>query len=107
MKEVKFKSPFKHIISKRRSIDNDNVRFFFFNKTLLLQCKCEVKKKKKERKENASCNLAGTVSTAFHTVDNFFLEFLPFLLFGHSFFLCMPFGVILAEHMTALCMPHF
>lgn len=51
MKEVKFKSPFKHIVSKRRSIDNGNVRFFFFNKTLLLQCKCEVKKKKKKEKK--------------------------------------------------------
>ena len=39
----------------------------FLNKTILLQCKCIVKK------ENVSCDLAGTVSTALHTVHNFFL----------------------------------
>lgn len=51
MKEVKFKSPFKHIISKRRSIDNDNVRFFFLIKHFCFSANVKSKKKKKEEKK--------------------------------------------------------
>jgi len=60
--------------------------------------------KRKTRK--CLCSLAGAISTAFHAVDNLFLELLSLLLFRETLFLCIPSKVIMVLYAGALCMPH-
>lgn len=50
---------------------------------------------------------AGAIPTAFHTVDYFFLQFLPFLLFGHVIVsLLPPLTGASVQHPAALSVPH-
>lgn len=50
---------------------------------------------------------AWTVPTAFYTVDNFFFQLLPFLLFGCVVVSLLPGWVVVrVEHFAALCVPH-
>lgn len=59
-----------------------------------------------EKQENVFCALAGTIATAFHTVNDLLLELLPFFFFGEAFFLRTPSEVITVLHTAALCVPH-
>lgn len=55
-----------------------------------------------------SSHSARTIPTAFHTVDDLFLQLFPFLVFGQVIgFLLPPLVSISVQHPAALRVPHF
>lgn len=100
-------NPLSNICSLIRLKEWECIIWIFMNKFASVQmCTLKSNKTIKRKTKIVLCALAGTIATAFHTVNNFFLELLPFLFFGETFFLCTPSEVIIVLCTTALCMPH-